>query len=74
VSVLPPLFQEIAKFVPTSYVFEGMRMVFQGKDVPLLFLLKAYLLTLVYLILSVFIFSYSFKLSKVQGKLTKVGE
>jgi ABC-2 type transport system permease protein len=74
VSVLPPLFQEIAKFVPTSYVFEGMRMVFQGKEVPLLFLFKAYLLILVYLILSVFIFSYSFKLSKVQGKLTKIGE
>jgi len=74
VSVLPPLFQEIAKFVPTSYVFEGMRMVFQGKEVPLLFLLKAYFLILVYLVLSVFIFSYSFKLSKVQGKLTKIGE
>ncbi len=74
VSVLPPLFQDIAKFVPTSYVFEGMRMVFQGKALPWLYLFKAYLLILLYLIFSVLIFSYSFKLSKIQGKLTKIGE
>jgi len=74
VSVLPPLFQDIAKIVPTSYVFEGMRMVFQGKALPWLYLFKAYLLILLYLIFSVLIFSYSFKLSKIQGKLTKIGE
>jgi len=74
VSVLPPLFQDIAKFVPTSYVFEGMRMVFQGKALPWLYLFKAYLLILLYLIFSVLIFGYSFKLSKIQGKLTKIGE
>ena len=73
-SVLPPLFQDIARFVPTSYVFEGMRLVFQGKDLPYYFLLKAYLLIVLYLITSVIIFWYAFKLSKIQGKLTKIGE
>lgn len=73
-SALPPLFQKIATFVPTSYIFEAFRnLLLQGvllKDL----LIKGYLLTLLYLLLSVLAFTLSFRIAKREGKLIKIGE
>ncbi len=74
VSVLPPLFQKIAYFVPTSYVFEGMRSLLLGNLPTLQSLLKIYVLDLAYIFFSILIFLYFFKTAKVKGKLTKIGE
>lgn len=74
VSALPSPFQEIATFVPTSYIFESFRhLLLQGK-LNSSYLLKGYLYTFLYLIGSSLLLILTFKIAKREGKLIKIGE
>lgn len=66
-SILPPWAQNIAHFVPTSYVFEGMRHVLQTGIFPINQLIMSIVLNIFYLILSIWFFMYMFKSSRKQG-------
>lgn len=74
VDVLPQAFQTIAKYVPTSYIFESMRNILLQGKASYSYILKAYLLDGVYLSISLIVLSYTFYLAKRDGKLTKIGE
>lgn len=74
VASLPPLFQMVAKVMPTSYVFEGMRLVLANKALPAIYLLKSTGLNLVYLVLVIWIFNRLFENSKASGRLIKLGK
>lgn len=61
VSVLPPWAQEVARFIPTSYVFEGAReVVATGKLNPQKIYIS-FFLSLIYIILSIILLRMSFK-------------
>ena len=67
VKSLPLWAQKVAQFVPTSYVFEGMRAVlFEGK-MDLMMLAKSGGLSIIYLIISGFFFVWMFNKSRKIG-------
>lgn len=71
VSSLPGWMQWVAKILPTSYIFEGMRAsLLQGK-VGMSDLVIATALNMVYLVLSLWFFSFSFKRARESGMLVK---
>ncbi len=74
VSVLPPFLQTIARFVPSSHVFEGMRAVIEGGLFPLRHLLWAAGLNCVYLTGAILFFAWNFRVVKEKGLLAKTGE
>lgn len=66
-STLPHWARMIAKFVPTSYVFEGMRMVLLTGRMPVRDLGISYGLNLVYLLFSLALFVKLFELRRRRG-------
>lgn len=67
ISTLPAWAQKIALFLPTSYIFEGMRsVIINGQLLPSM-LLKSFLLNGVFLALGVSLFVYMFEKSKEKG-------
>lgn len=67
VSVLPQWAQVVAKFIPASYVLEGMRSVLVYGKMPLENLIYSFALNLVYLFVCVILFVKLFKLRLVKG-------
>ncbi|OGK25809.1 hypothetical protein A3C28_00805 [Candidatus Roizmanbacteria bacterium RIFCSPHIGHO2_02_FULL_39_9] len=61
VSILPDWGRFIAAFVPSSYVFEGMREVINKGQLNTHLLLVSFILNLIYLILALFFLSRSFR-------------
>lgn len=74
VDVLPGFLQQIARFVPSSHVFEGMRGVIKEGRMPVNELIWASGLNAVYLASSIIFFNWIFKIVKVKGSLVKIGE
>lgn len=74
VSVLPYPLQIIAGFVPSSYVFEGMRSVVSGGGFPVKELTKALSLNIFYLVCTTAFFYRVFWTVRVKGLLGKIGE
>lgn len=74
VSVLPPWMQAVAKVLPSSHIFEGMRAVIEGKDLPWEQLLWAFGLNGIYVVAAVAFFYATFAQVKQRGLLSKVGE
>jgi len=74
VTVLPPVLQTVAKYVPASHVFEGMRAVISGGAFPTSELLWAGGLNLLYLAASLLFFSVLYRGVKKKGLLARVGE
>lgn len=73
VNVLPPFMQIIAKFIPASYVFEGMRGVIEnGYFLWNLFFLSL-LLNIIYFIVVIILFKKFFKQVLKKGIITKIG-
>lgn len=66
-NTLPVWAQKVAVWVPTSYIFEGMRLVLAGGRIDQMNLVKSAGLTLVYLVLSILFFLFCFKQSKKTG-------
>jgi ABC-2 type transport system permease protein len=74
VSVLPPFLRSVARGVPSSYVFEGMREVITNGGFPVQKLLWATGLNVLYLA-AVFAFFYRiFRTVKKKGLLARIGE
>jgi ABC-2 type transport system permease protein len=73
-STLPPWLQEIALFIPTSYVFEGMRaLLLEGQwrgDL----LRQAFMLNCIYFSLGMSIFLLAFRSARKHGLLLQAGE
>jgi len=74
VSVLPPFVQAIARCVPSSYVFEGMRTVIASGKFPLHDLMWAVGLNTLYILFAFFFFRRIFNLIKRKGLLVRIGE
>lgn len=75
VSVLPGFLRVIAKAVPASYVFEGMRTVISaGGRFPLRQLGLSLALSASYLVASLFLFYFTFQTVRKKGLLTRIGE
>ncbi len=74
VEVLPPFLQGIAMFIPSSHVFEGMRAVISGGDLPVEKMVWAFGLNCMYIFISVVFFFWIFRRVKEKGLLTKIGE
>lgn len=67
VSSLPSWMQIIARFVPSAYIFEGMRQVLSTHSLDTANLYKSFLLNAVYFILALGFFLKSFQKAKEQG-------
>lgn len=72
VTALPPWAQVIAHFIPTTYVFEGMRSVLANGSIPPADLILAFALNFIYLVLMLWFFKAMFRKVKVMGRLLKL--
>lgn len=72
VSVLPRWLQYVAHAIPLSHVFEGMRSVLLHHTVPYRELMWAFLLNIVFLIVSIIVFTFVFRVAKKRGFLVRV--
>ncbi len=70
-SSMPTWMQEVAKYLPTGYVFEGMRTVLREGSVDYSGLLMASMLNVIYFILALWFFAWSFRKAKESGMLMK---
>lgn len=74
VTVLPPFLQAIARYVPASHVFEGMREVISKGGFPLQELAWASSLNTIYMLISFLFFKWNFDIVKRKGLLVRIGE
>lgn len=74
VSVLPPALQAIARFIPASYVFEGMRGIIQTGNFPHHELIRSFGLDGAYIGVAFLFFCLVMKTVKKKGLLAKIGE
>jgi ABC-2 type transport system permease protein len=72
-SVLPGWVQVIARGIPATYVFEGMRQVLRGEGFPTHDLVCAFGLNVLYLIGAGMFFNYMFGVAREKGLLAKLG-
>ena len=72
ISVMPPLVQKIASFIPLTHVFEGMRYTITTGKFDSGAFWVATILNLFYFVLSVGFFAYMFNLVKRKGTLVKL--
>jgi ABC-2 type transport system permease protein len=73
-STLPIWLQEVAKFVPTSYVFEGMRALLLKGEWRADLLQQAFMLNCIYFILGMCVFLLAFRSARTHGLLLQAGE
>ena len=73
-SILPEWLQLIAKFLPLVYIFEEARSILINNTVDYTNIINALLLNLVYFVLAVMIFYYSFYGARKKGTLVNMGE
>lgn len=74
VAVLPKTLQMVARVVPSSYVFEGMRKVINTQTIPVRELAWSFGLNGIYMLLALVFFRQMFKTVKKKGLLVRVGE
>ncbi len=74
VEVLPNFMQVVARLVPSSYVFEGMRSVIDKGVFPWELFLNACLLNFAYWGVTIFVFNRFLKQVLKKGIITKIGE
>ena len=72
-SVLPQWVQPIARGIPATYVFEGMRQVLRGDGLSSYYPAWAFGLNLVYLVAAGLFFRYMFGVAREKGLLAKLG-
>jgi ABC-2 type transport system permease protein len=71
--VLPQWVQAIARCIPATHVFEGMRQALRGEGVSTAHLGWAFALNVVYLIGAALFFRYMFNVARRRGLLAKLG-
>lgn len=73
VDVLPPWLQAVARLLPSTYVFEGMRRVLQGGSIDSRLLAVAFGLNLVYLAAGAAFFAWMLDRVREKGYLGRLG-
>ena len=73
-STLPVWMQSIAVFIPTTYVFEGMRALLVEGNFQASLMVKGFTLNILYLILGLIAFFISFQAARRNGLLLQSGE
>ncbi|MBX9573801.1 MAG: ABC transporter permease [Candidatus Obscuribacterales bacterium] len=73
VSILPPWLQPVAKIIPSSYVFEGMRQIIEHKTFDGNSLFISFGLNVVFMIMAALVFRYYFEEARTKGLLAKYG-
>lgn len=72
VSILPSFIRPIAYFFPPTYIFEAARDVIKGPSNIFPFIVKAFIINIICLYLSVIFFKFMFKKSKETGQFSKL--
>lgn len=72
VSILPPVFRAIASALPMSHIFEGMRYTLTTGQINLDQAVLATLLSILYLAVSLTLFSITLNWSRTSGRLVKL--
>lgn len=72
VSVLPDFIQQIAFFLPTMHLFEGMRAIFAQEAFPLAHALWATGLNVVYFILGLAFFAWMIRVARKKGLIARL--
>ncbi len=67
IEVLPQWAQAISAFLPMSYVFSGMRAYVMHQEDPTSYLIKGYIMSIVYALCALALFVYFFNRSKEKG-------
>ena len=74
IEILPEFFQSIALSLPLVYIFEEARSILIDQTFNFENLAKAFYLNLIYLIMAISIFYYSFAQARKKGSLINIGE
>ena len=74
VEILPEIFQSIAYALPLVYIFEETRNILVNQNVNYENLMQAIYLNVLYLIIAISIFYYSFDKAREKGTLINIGE
>ena len=69
IEILPEIFQKIAYMLPLVYIFEEARNILINNTVDISNLIQAYMLNMVYIIISITLFFYSFNKARDKGTL-----
>jgi ABC-2 type transport system permease protein len=72
-SVLPAWLQPISRAIPSTYVFEGMRVVLQEGTMPVSYVWLAFGLNLLYFLGGTVFFQKLFQSARVSGRLVRIG-
>ena len=72
--ILPEIFQSIALCLPLVYIFNEARNILIDQTVNYENIIQAFYLNMVYLIVSISVFYYSFAQSRKKGSLINIGE
>lgn len=71
-SVMPPWMQFIARLIPSSYIFEGLRnLIFQGK-MNNSYLIISFILNAIFTVLALLFYKKMFEIARDKGYLTKL--
>ena len=74
IEILPEWLQMFAKLLPLVHIFEEMRGILIDSVVNYLGVLKAFLISLIYFVIGVLVFYYSYDGAKKRGTLINMGE
>ncbi|MBI4082254.1 MAG: ABC transporter permease [Candidatus Lambdaproteobacteria bacterium] len=74
ITVLPPWIQTVSWFLPSTHVFEGMRIILFKGEFRTDLLVNALLLNAVYMVVAVVVFLAAFRAARVRGLLLQSGE
>ena len=74
IEILPEIFQKIAYMLPLVYIFEEARNILINNTVDISNLIQAFMLNIIYIIISITLFFYSFNKARDKGTLINIGE
>ena len=74
IEILPEIFQSIALLLPLVYIFEETRSILIDQTINYKNLFQAVYLNIIYLILAISVFYYSFAQARKKGSLINIGE
>jgi len=74
VETLPEVFQIIAYALPLVYIFEETRNILVNQIVDYQNILQAFYLNIIYLVVAIYVFYYSFDKARDKGTLINIGE
>tara|TARA_Y100000590_G_C15399976_1_gene893399 strand:+ start:266 stop:826 length:561 start_codon:yes stop_codon:yes gene_type:complete len=74
IDILPEFFQRIAYCMPLVYVFEEARSILIDQSVNIQNLYMAFIINLIYLLIAIGLFYYSFNQARKKGTLINIGE